>query len=233
MIDHLVINDWQECHLRCVYCVDENYNFQLRRHDLRAIIKEIIDFRYLNPSGTVHWGGGEVTLYGAFPFVAEYLMGCGIHQFINTNAIKYSQLIALGASSGVIDLQVSVDAGSRAVYERIKGRDFFDTVWDNLSHYAQTGPITVKYIVMDDNASQSELDGFVECCIRAGIRRIMVVPENRQFCSNLISSSVLDAAADLIVKAQQNNITVNERAEQFGEQNAQLIRNKVSRLREN
>jgi len=192
-----------------------------------VMIQEIVNSKYLNPNSTVSWGGGEVTLYPAFASVAEYLMTHGFHQFINTNAILYSPLISSGISSGNIDLQVSVDSGSRSVYERIKGGDYFDTVWANLSRYAQVGRVTVKYILIDDNSAESEIERFLGLCIQTGIKRTLVVPENRQFSKNIISDSILSAAATFIDKAHKYGLSVNEGAEQFGEQNARAIRQKV------
>jgi hypothetical protein len=62
-----------------------------------------------------------------------------------------------------------VDAGSRKGYQKVKGVDLYDAVWQNLQAYSSAGAtVNVKYIMQPENCSQSELREFVKKAILNG-----------------------------------------------------------------
>jgi molybdenum cofactor biosynthesis enzyme MoaA len=80
-------------------------------------------------------------------------------------------------------VEVSVDAGTRETYERIKGKDVFGPVVTNLIEYAEHGDITLKYIASKDNLDDRDLDGFLDLVRTLKAKSVMVTPEWTQ-CHN-------------------------------------------------
>lgn len=72
-----------------------------------------------------------------------------------TNCMKYDEAVAKNLHENPNSaINLSIDAGTPETWKRIKGRDNFETVMENLARYraesAQAGQITMKYIVLPD-----------------------------------------------------------------------------------
>jgi molybdenum cofactor biosynthesis enzyme MoaA len=65
-------------------------------------------------------------------------------------------------------LYISIDAGTRSTYARVKGIDFFDKIRGNLMKYSKAvgfSPYEIKYIFIPEvNDSIADVDGFVALC---------------------------------------------------------------------
>jgi sulfatase maturation enzyme AslB (radical SAM superfamily) len=228
LFDSLTINDFKECNLRCDYChrteMDRSQVQTIRTHELLPIIRDMVEKGYLSSHASINWGGGEVALYRDFEPVATYFTKRGFRQFVNTNATIHSKAIEAGMKTGLMDVQVSVDSGTKETYRVVKGRDAFEAVWANISRYAAVGPIAIKYIVMEKNAGRGEIDNFISMCRAAGIAQIIAAPENNQFANNEIPTDTIRSVAYMIHQARKAGIRVNERAVRFGDVYGKQIR---------
>ena len=228
LFDSLTINDFKECNLRCDYChrteSDRSQVQTERTHELLPIIRNMVENGYLSSRAIINWGGGEVALCRDFEPVAMYFTKRSFRQFVNTNATIYSEAIEAGMRTRLMDVQVSVDSGTRETYRIVKGRDAFEAVWANITRYAVVGTIAIKYILIESNSSRSEIDSFISMCRAARIAKIVVAPENNQYANNEISTDTLRAAAYMIHQAQKAGIGINERAERFGDVYGKQIR---------
>lgn len=206
---HVNINDFTECNLRCEYCyLQQGFQRRRRSHQLAPLLEDLINNGCLADDTVFHWGGGEVTVYQDFAATSRLLMQHGYRQLVNTNAVMYSQEIERGLSSGLMTVQVSVDAGTRETYQRVKGRDAFDQVWRHLAAYAKAGTVTVKYIVQEHTVADGDIYGFVECCKANGIHAVHIVPENQTLCTGTLSRQVIEGVAKLIWKAYRAGLNV-------------------------
>jgi adenine C2-methylase RlmN of 23S rRNA A2503 and tRNA A37 len=62
-------------------------------------------------------------------------------------------------------LFVSIDAGTESTFYRVKGRDCYNEVFENLRRYSKFGRIDMKYILIEGvNDDRKDLDGFLELC---------------------------------------------------------------------
>lgn len=96
---------------------------------------------------------------------------------ILTNASIYDERIArILKERG--RLYISIDAGTRATFKRVKGVDLFDKVRENLKRYKDAvgfAPYELKYIFMPDvNESDADVDGFVEFCKDVGTNNVLI-----------------------------------------------------------
>jgi hypothetical protein len=73
---------------------------------------------------------------------------------------------------------VSLDAGTRETFAKIKGLDLFDKVCDNLVRYSSKGPVRLKYIILPGlNDNEADIDGFVALCVRLKATAVDVTRE--------------------------------------------------------
>jgi MoaA/NifB/PqqE/SkfB family radical SAM enzyme len=88
-----------------------------------------------------------------------------------TNGFKFDNDLFLKMENYPVRLLVSIDAGTRETYARIKGFDCFDKVCENLKRYASSkqGLIMLKYVFVSGlNDFEKDVDGFVKLCDETG-----------------------------------------------------------------
>ena len=138
----LVTVDLQNlCDLKCIWC---NSDYILKRRHQKISKKtlfEIADFlkKWL---GTHHWeegveavciaGGGEALLHPDIGKFIHRLVNNGIEVGIVTNGTHLNK--NLNALSKCTWIGVSVDAGTPETFKKIKGKDKFDVVINNMRH---------------------------------------------------------------------------------------------------
>ncbi len=218
----VTINDFYSCNLRCQYCYTRTESGvehlkRRRSHDTLALVEDMVARGLFAKDATVYWGGGEVAIYDYFEPIAKLLNQHGISQLVNTNAVVFSPVIEEGLSCRGMVVQISVDAGTAETFHQIKGVDAFEVVWKHLARYAQAGDLQVKYIVMQDNNSPEDVNGFLEQCRRAGVGEIVVAPESGEMVRRAISPESLEAAAAILAGGIAQKMVVNDEAFDFGE----------------
>jgi MoaA/NifB/PqqE/SkfB family radical SAM enzyme len=94
-------------------------------------------------------------------------------------------------------LNKSLDAGTRETYAKVKGKNVFDTVVENIKRYSVNGGnIQLKYIIMLENSNEEDLKGFAGICD-------IVRPQNIQLSGDLygdfdnLHPKILDFAIEL------------------------------------
>jgi pyruvate-formate lyase-activating enzyme len=96
---------------------------------------------------------------------------------IFTNASAYSEKIDAILSMGRSKVYVSIDAGTRETFAKVKGVDAFDRVCENLARYSAGGDrfVHLKYIILPGlNDSEADIDGFIALCDRLRARVVDV-----------------------------------------------------------
>ena len=173
-VQWLGISSWLGCNLKCNYCWLEWADWSPRRqenkkplrpYDVNESINQLLEGKYLAPDAVIDWGGGgEPSLMPGFDKTLKLLSEHGTTQWLHTNATR----LPAGICDQTIDatrisILCSVDAGSRQGYQKVKGKDLYELVWQNLKAYASAGAtVNVKYIMQSINCSKQELRGFVK-----------------------------------------------------------------------
>jgi sulfatase maturation enzyme AslB (radical SAM superfamily) len=132
----------------------------------------------------------------------------GIHQHVNTNAVLFSEEIENGLKRKAMVVQVSVDAGTRETYKKIKGRDAFETVWNNISKYSRAGDVIGKYIIYDNNASAEDVRGFIDLCRINSVASVILSPEQQRNNAGAYSDETLRNVALMIHEARNAGVSI-------------------------
>lgn len=111
----------------------------------------------------VRWillSGGEAMQHPDWPRIAQRLRAEGVHVMLLTNGLLLRKQIADVAAS-VDEVIVSLDGGTAATYDAIRGVDAFDLVLDGIRHVRAAGiPVTTRTTVQ--RANYAEIPHIIE-----------------------------------------------------------------------
>lgn len=162
------------CNLNCVWCSDAD----LRRRgdhselDFDVFKRLILDLKAGGTRGIVVEGGGEPTVYKYFEEAIDFIVSTGIACGVITNGVKR---ISAKTLSKLQWIRVSLDASNPLEFKESKGRDQYETVLDNIGHYAQHCKMTgVGYVVTKNNSA--DLDSLVLRLRSIGVSYIQFRP---------------------------------------------------------
>lgn len=154
------------CNLKCSFCdFTRKKSFSKSAYDDLAILREFKkeDVQW---DSVVDFNGGEPALLKNLNEHFDYFSSRGIRIRFMTNAVEYRQEVYDGLTDGSIQwVCTSVDAGTPSTYFRIKQRDYYLQVLENLTRYAHAGGknrgmLAIKYIFCGDNCSDDDIAGF-------------------------------------------------------------------------
>jgi len=167
------------CNLKCAYC-NATGTHKGCSYDPALVLDELRGRKLLSPAYAFDWGGfGEPTINPHFAPITRIMIEDGASGLVYTNALVRSEVIAEGLRLGRLQITCSIDAGTRETYHEVRGVDAFEIVWQNLAAYISLNPdmVILKYIVTPDNASPLETDAFVDRCMRAGARHVLIAKD--------------------------------------------------------
>lgn len=127
-IKYVTINTSSYCNSECIYC-NAHSGREGSGYNPIPLLNCIRD--YINPKCYFDWGGGEPTLNPFFEECIKWISENGYIQRINTNGIKFSEQTQNALREGRASLRLSLDAGSKECFSRVKGHDNYEEVWDN------------------------------------------------------------------------------------------------------
>jgi hypothetical protein len=189
------------CNFKCYHCGNVH---QWERCTYNAWDIFFDKFRVIEESGfmaddcLVTLSLGEYTVAKNHDVVLKYLERYPLILF--SNAYVWSDPTAEILSNGHTWLRVSVDAGTRETFKRIKGVDGWERVCGNLERYSRCGTLVLKYIIFPgQNDDEVNLNGFYELCDRLGAKANL----SRDFAGDDdFTDETLERAAEFIVHFQ-------------------------------
>ena len=211
---HCQENEWDEkigfsfisistrtkCNCDCFYCVHSKGNPDTKHWlntkdcwDVKPVIKELFNNNLILGKCIYIIGGGEPTVFpqGELEYLAYIGLLTKANIVILTNAIIYNESIAKIISIADSELKVSVDAGTKETFEKVKRVKEFDTVWKNLAKYVKAtknnpiGRVQIKYIIIPGvNDSLKELKAFTKRCFDIGCTHIEIAIEYDWYGAN-------------------------------------------------
>ncbi|MBE7704861.1 MAG: radical SAM protein [Cyanobacteria bacterium SIG29] len=222
----IIVKHFKQCDCACTYCCEQYLSgrkivLKSRKsdyYDLLPIIKELykqdmIDKKELD----VHFQGGNVSVLDEFEDLVNIFMKNGVKRVeIATNGIKYLPAIERICNDTFVDVNISIDAGSRETYKKIKTVDKFDDLIENLKKYAKL-PILLrlKYILVRNvNDTKEELEKYINLMKEIGITNseLMIDQCDNEFIQNG-EFKIPDYYYELFEfyknKCQENNIEAN------------------------
>ena len=157
------------CNYKCCYCrskakrAEGFFDADIGFYDLFFIMKKK---GLLSSELNLDYAPGESTLHHDRLRTYELFNSIESVQ-VFTNASIYDEVLSRYIENDRCVLLVSVDAGTRETYHKVKGSDLYDKVQENLRKYSALRPgiVQLKYIFLPGiNDNDADVDGFIELC---------------------------------------------------------------------
>ena len=167
------------CSCDCIYCIisgggDKELKKDLNTknvYDVKPMLTHLKENKMFKKGCHFIIGGGECAEYpkGELKWLIDFVFSVnGSIEFLSSG-ITYSKDIEQALKSGIAKLKVSVDAGTKRVYEQVKRVKGYDNVWKNLKKYIdatkknQNSQVIIKYILIPGiNDKEKEIKEFTE-----------------------------------------------------------------------
>jgi uncharacterized Fe-S cluster-containing radical SAM superfamily protein len=139
------------CNFRCIYC-NTPQTMQMDTYGTPIDIEEALGFisaKYGKLPITIAFANGEITARRDCDDILRFCADRPWSYSFITNASIYRDSIADLCNRGrAVSMTVSLDAGTRRTYAKIKSADCFDDTLKNLTRYANAGvSVTLKYMI--------------------------------------------------------------------------------------
>ncbi|MCL2633258.1 MAG: radical SAM protein [Oscillospiraceae bacterium] len=159
----------ERCNVSCIYCnakgilknsKDENY----------FSYDEILDIvgEHIPDNVTLLPGAGEFFFSPNKEKIYEIMKNKNWHGLFLTNGLIFDKEAADMMRQRKASIDISIDAGTRETFAKIKSVNYWDKLLANLEKYAQTGGyIQLKYIFLENiNDNKTEIDGFFDVAVK-------------------------------------------------------------------
>lgn len=204
-VESLNFSSSGRCNLDCTYCVHAVDRFQRSADPPRLfpLAKRLVKQGLVSPRPLVEWSGGEPTLNEEFGEMSSFFANLGARQMIFTNGLILHKAALAWIPRSLERMYISVDAGTRETYRRIKRADAFHQVWNNIAEYVKVGggAILPKMILLDEN--MHEITQFVQYAEKVGAQRVVVDFDSR---NEAPSAEKLEAAAVMMEECAKRGI---------------------------
>lgn len=207
----------KSCNIRCSYCFMASP--EVRKTLVRSIEhntmvrKKIMDLFGQFPKNSVErvgWTGGEPFLMPDFePFYEKIISMNPYALSFYTNLTHYKESVRPQRTPHKISIVCSLDAGTPETYYKIKGRDYFYSVIENIKKYCSINQesIVIKYIFCHYNYSTTEIDAFFKIIKDAGVTNVRISFDD--FASEYPTQDILDGMLYFIKTAKEKNYCID------------------------
>lgn len=157
------------CNFGCIYCnaaAKTSKGIDDSEIDLAQTVSVLEHRQMLADDLHIDYSPGEPALHKKRESYYDAFRGKHT-ALIMTNASIYDEGIESCLAAGKASLCVSVDAGTKETFHKVKGRDMYEKVCDNLCRYAKTagGVVGLKYIFLpNENDTVENVKGFIALC---------------------------------------------------------------------
>lgn len=194
----IIVKHFKQCDCSCIYCCEQYLSkrkivLKSKKsdyYDLLPIIKELYKHNMIDKENTdVHFQGGNVSVLDEFEDLVNIFMENGVKRVeIATNGIKYLPIIEQICTKTFVDINISIDAGTRETYKKIKTVDKFNELIENLKKYAKLPLLLrLKYILVRGiNDTKEEIENYIKLMKEIGIKNseLMIDQCDNEFLSS-------------------------------------------------
>ena len=158
------------CQFSCTYCELQHggaqYKNRPENYDEVEVARELKRRGLLDEDLVVVAAPGEIAVNPYRDKYYDFIEENARLAYFDSNAGKFdprlARILSLTPQNGMV---VSIDAGTEETFRRIRGVDMLKQVVANLAEYRKyTSQIYLKYILLDDNLDDKDLEGFVQIC---------------------------------------------------------------------
>ena len=209
-INDIVLNHYLLCNLKCTHC---GYIENMKEVKDTETDKIITAIQKLDKAGLLEAdsifdvGEGEPSINKDMDSLISYLLDKKYAMHINSNGTKYKDIYSNGINYGLINLTLTPDAGTEESYYKIKGKNLFNTVWNNIGKYssATNGNVVVKIILQRDNLNDGR--EFIDLCEKTGIKKV-IVDLDLNIIEN-IDDEMLEALYKMVIYSNDKSMKVS------------------------
>lgn len=199
-IERIDLYYWYHCNCGCFYCSyrDETKGeFSDKEKEGNPLIfgtlKELYKLDAISKDNLhVCWGGGEIGVLKEFPKIIDLFLKNNVKNiWCESSGIKYSKALEKVLKQGKGGLTIAVCSGSKETYKKIKKRDKYKQVVNNLKKYVNAANkykadpnnkcnIVSKYIILKGfNDNKTEIEKWLSECKKIGLRNVEI---SMEFC---------------------------------------------------
>jgi sulfatase maturation enzyme AslB (radical SAM superfamily) len=173
------------CNYNCCYCAvvadrKQSYPDGL---PMGSIIKAAKSTGLLAEDYVVWIAGGEPTIQKYSHGNYEAFDGFSLD--VGTNGSKLDYHLYDMMNKYDVRISISLDAGTPETYAKVKGRDLWDKVMENIEEYnkARFGIVHLKYVFLPGiNDNEDDVDGFIDVCVQKNIPVALCSYDNNKNC---------------------------------------------------
>ncbi|MBQ8887074.1 MAG: radical SAM protein [Candidatus Gastranaerophilales bacterium] len=217
-LEYILITNYIACNSKCTYCpMPDPKNSKL--YNIVPVLKDMIKKEIIKKDGRIEFAGGEPTIYKWFNEALKIINKNKFqHIVVNTNAIIFSKEIYNGIKNGVLEMVVSLDAGTKETHEKVKGVKSFDKVWKNLDKYSSVykykeggNLLKTKFIIVPDlNDKEEEIDLWLQRTAKTKIKNVSLNIDFQWIFTNTENiegmKKILDLSDYFILKAKEYDL---------------------------
>jgi len=212
-IRHINLNFCSVCNFKCSYCTvihdkrdKNNDTFNDSVEDVLSLLRLLKHKKIINVDTVIHIAAGEIAVHPTREKIKEMLTELLDYTcFIYTNGSVYNETIGKVLSNRKSKIIVSIDAGTRETFAKIKGVDLYDKVCENLSKYSADGTVQLKYIVLPNiNDNEADMLGFVDLCSRLNIRAVDISRDSNTL--NPFADDTINLIVAMMLELQKQGI---------------------------
>lgn len=193
-LKYFEICHWSHCNCGCFYCanIDEtkgNFSGKVRKseyYDFLPILKDIIKNDALSNDAHISFVGGEPAVLKEFDNIFKLFIKKNPQEMsVLTSGIRFMKTVAKAIKTNKMFLIISIDAGTRETYKKIKRTDSFDIVLKNTKKYVKeakdaANSVILKYIILENiNDNTEEIEKWLLAAASIGITSVDL---SMEFC---------------------------------------------------
>lgn len=173
-ISHIIVDHFKQCDCNCSYCSQTKFfPSKTQNYELLPIIKQLYEQKMIDLENLkVEFQGGNISELKEFEDLMNEFHAHNCDDFvILMNGIKYIPVLEKIGNNWKSHICISLDAGTRGTYKKIKNVDAFDQVIENIKKLRQhsKAQISLKYIIIKDvNDNMEELEKFLNIAREIG-----------------------------------------------------------------
>ena len=209
-INHLYQVDAGVCQFDCIYCIRINKAGRISNRptaDFKALLDAIYCRGLLAKEFLVDISGDEITTHPACDKILDAFSDYPLTVY--SNAATYNEIIGNSMLKKGSSLIISLDAGSPETFYRIKQRNVFDEVCENIRRYAATGAaIVLKYLILPGiNDNFTDASSFFRFCMEINAKKIIISRDEYTGKGGTdLPDSAIETARNMLVWARDGRV---------------------------
>ena len=214
---YLNLGEHGVCNFDCCYCTGKREHFTEKKLlDYSRLLSVLEKRELINADTSIAITSGEITAHPHCDELLSVLEKYPNEKIIFTNASIFNEKIANMMKNSNTRLNVSMDSGTKGTFARIKRRNLFDNVCENLRKYSDgRGNIELKYLLLPNiNDNTEDADGFLKICSETSASKIILSKnwDNKQLPEKTIMTAryIYNKALELGVVREFTNILTQD-----------------------